>query len=210
MGEPIVSNAYALDVARYKIHVDRKDRTVYVLNEKNKVVKSFPCGIGKGGLKRKTSMRDYVTPTGQFKVDIVLYNDSSYSQVSDEVVNRYKNGLYSEFFQDRKGLEKLFNNMNKIDFNRDGKPDNSYENGYIGLDSAHAVTGPKMRNAWGIPYWYSIALHGSAMTNIGKAKSGGCVHLPSSAVSALIEGGFAMVGTMVVISDVPPNDVSKE
>lgn len=196
---------YAADQS-YSIHINRKDKLFYVINNKeNKIVYRVPCGVGRGGLKHKKSMGDYVTPTGTFYVDVILYKDSKYDSVAPRNINRYKgNNRYSKLVASSAGLADLFKNMNSIDFDRNGIPDHAYGDGYIGLES-DVVTGPKMKMYGSKPYWYSIAIHGTPdETNIGQAKSGGCVHLPAKDLSWLIDNNIVRIGTEVTIGDKDP------
>jgi hypothetical protein len=92
-----------------------------------------------------------------------------------------------------------------LDFDGDGVPDRAYGDGYIGLRSSEAVTGPKMRRYRGTPYWYAIALHGTPdPSSLGEARSGGCVHLPASLLEQLVTGDHIQLGTQVIIADGPP------
>ena len=190
----------------YKLHVDRKERKLYLLDKENKVVFKSSCDVGKGGLVEKKSMSDYVTPTGEFIVDLILFNEPGFSKTSDENIQKYREDkLYAPLTKDASGLAGLFKNMSTIDFDSDGKSDQAYGVGYIGLESKKAVTGPKMRMYGKTPYWFSIALHGTPKReNIGEAASGGCVHVEEEVLTKLIRDGFIKIGTEVKIADTPP------
>lgn len=175
----------------YHLHIDRAQRQLYVLNADGAVAWKAPCGIGRGGLAQKKSMADAVTPTGEFVVDLILDQQPQFDQ------SRRALPL---------SLAQLFQNMNTLDFNGDGRPDHAYGSAYIGLASKTAITGPKLTTYRdGTVYWFSIALHGTPdPTTIGKAASGGCVHLSAETLAKLIEGGVVGIGTRVTIADGPP------
>lgn len=201
----------SLDVSarshEYSLYIDRYGKELYVLKSDGSTLLKTKCGIGRGGLKEKKNMADMVTPTGQFTVDIIMCRDSGYNAVSSELINKYRGDSKShELVSDKAGLDKLFKNMNKIDFDGNGKPDNAYGIVYIGLNSEGTVTGPKLKtHSSGRLYWFSIALHGTTNEdNIGKAKSGGCIHLARDDLTRLIEEKVVRIGTLVTISDGPP------
>ncbi len=168
-------------------------------------------GIGRGGLKTKTSMKDHVTPTGNFEIDIILYRDRNYNRINPKLRERYLQTKFCDFVHNKPALEQLFQNMNRIDFNGDKVPDNTYGTAFMGLNPLYdetLVTGPKFRTAdWpgggNTPYWYSIALHGTPdeKQNLGSANSGGCVHISRNVLSQLIESGIVEIGTQVTILD---------
>lgn len=192
---------------KYSVHINRKDKQFYVIdNKKDKVVYRAPCGVGKGGLKLKKSMSDYITPTGKFYVDVILNKDDKYNSIAPGNVDKCKgNQKYSELASSREGLARLFKNMNSIDFDHNGKPDHAYGIAYIGLQSNASVTGPKMKMYGSTPYWYSIAIHGTPdEANVGRAKSGGCVQLAAKDLSWLMENSIVTIGTKVTISDKDP------
>ena len=173
------------------LHVDRKGHKFYVLDDDGKIIYQAPAGIGRGGLKKKKRMSDQVTPTGNFKVDLILHKNPKWNAISENNKELYKGGLKT-----------LFDNMNGIDFDRNGKSDGAYGTAYIGLDSKDAVTGPKLSQYGKTPYWYSIAIHGTpSPSNIGKSNSGGCVHLSEKDLNHLIEKKIVQIGTPVTISD---------
>ena len=193
--------------SNYTLIIDRKVRTFYVLNDKNKIIRQFPCGIGKGGLKKKKNMSDMITPMGDFVVDIILYKDKQYANIADSAQKRFGSGEYKDFVKDKEGLSKLFENMNSIDFDKNGIPDSAYGIAYIGLDSKNAVTGPKMHTYNDIPYWYSIAVHGTNdPLNIGQARSGGCIHLNEEDLVWLIENKIVTIGSNLEIRDQGPKE----
>lgn len=187
------------------IHIDRKGRTLYVLKH-DRIIYRTHCGTGKGGLKTKKNMSDLITPTGDFKVDLILYKKSKYNAVSKNNIDKYKHSKkYGKFIISTGGLNILLENMNSIDFDKNGIPDYAYGTGYIGLNSDMAITGPKMKAYNNVPYWFSIAIHGTPnKDNIGKANSGGCIHLSEKDLSYLIETDIVKIGTKVIISDLPP------
>lgn len=187
-----VSPTLLADSPAYHLYVDRAQRQLYVLNPEGTVMWQAPCGIGRGGRRVKKSMADEVTPTGEFVVDIILDHTPELNQ---------------SLRATPVGLAQLFRNMDGIDFNGDGRPDHAFGSAYIGLDSKTAITGPKLKPYRdGTLYWFSIALHGTPdPANIGKANSGGCVHLGADSLAHLIEGGIVRIGTRVTIADVPPH-----
>jgi hypothetical protein len=187
------------------LHIDRKHRKIYVLNG-SKVIYKSECGVGRGGLKIKKKMSDFITPTGEFVVDLILYVKPQFNTISMLNFNKYKSSKnYSSLASPPDGLSRLFQNMNNIDFDKNGKADQAYGLGYIGLNSNRAVTGPKMRMYGSVPYWFSIALHGTPNNdNVGQANSGGCIHLSEKDITYLVENRIVKIGTQVIISDLPP------
>lgn len=203
------SYARAGNIDEYSLYIDRSGKELYVLKPDGSVLWKKPCGIGRGGLKQKRNMADSVTPTGQFKIDIILYEKADFNAVSDRIIDKYKQKKkYHGLVSNKEGLSKLFRNMNRIDFNRDGKSDKAYGIAYIGLDSDNAITGPKLKPYHNGPqYWFSIALHGTPNeSNVGKARSGGCVHVNKADLTRLIEEGIVKIGTKVTIADNPPKN----
>lgn len=194
------------------VHVDRLNREVYVLDEAGAVVHQEPAGIGRGGLKDKTTMSDLVTPTGTFTVDLVVSQDGRHNAISAAHRTRWAgDATYGRFVDQEDGLAQLYANMSSLDFNGDGSPDRAYGTAYVGLDAKDVVTGPKMRQYRGTPYWYSIALHGTPdPANLGQARSGGCVHLSADLLTRLITDGTLSIGQKVVIADGPPKAPSAQ
>jgi hypothetical protein len=179
------------------VHVDRAARQLSLL-EDGVLTHSEAIGIGRGGLADKTSMSDFITPTGTFTVDLVLHAAGTHNAVAPMTVAEEFSPLLAD-------LEQLFANMSSLDFDGDGSPDSAYGDAYIGLHSDSAVTGPKMRrHSGGTPYWYSIALHGTVPENLGEANSGGCVHVDGSLLDRLIRDEVLALGSTVTISDAPP------
>lgn len=176
------------------VYIDKAGLQFYVIDQDGNILFKAPCGVGKGGLKQKKNMSDSVTPIGEFTVDLILYENNSFDNIQEPNLVRLPGSL-----------SQLFQNMNSIDFNSDGKPDNAYGSGYIGLDSRTSITGPKMQKYKGTPYWFSIAIHGTPdEKNVGKMNSGGCVHLKKDDLSKIIEMGFIKIGTKVIIGDREP------
>lgn len=200
----LISSANA--AGKPHVYIDRAGLQFYVMDQNGNVLFKAPCGIGKGGLKQKKNMSDSVTPTGEFTVDLILYENNSFDDILKSSADRYsKQKKYFGLISSPDGLSKLFQNMNSLDFNSDGKPDNAYGSGYLGLDSRTSITGPKMQEYKNTPYWFSIAIHGTPdEKNVGKMNSGGCVHLKKADLSKLIETGFIKIGTKVIIGDVEP------
>lgn len=198
-------------VSSAELLIDRAARTLSVIGATGQPDKCR-VGIGKGGLGVKTSMQDQITPTGVFVVDLVLYkNDPRLDDVKPELLQRYKGDSRLKYLQDKRGLAKLFDNMNSIDFNNDGKSDTAYGIAYIGLEgietldkkgsSRKPITGIKLSRYGKTVYWLSIALHGTPNEdeNIGRENSGGCVHVPAAELQKLIESKTVQVGTKVTI-----------
>ena len=195
----------------FTIYISRQDKEMIVVDGQNQEIIKTSIGIGRGGLKQKINMMDLVTPTGELEVDLILYQDKNFSRVSSDVQEKYLNSQFQSFVDDQEGLEKLFFNMNSIDFDGNGKADNSYGIAYIGLTSVNdnnVVTGPKMRLAnWqggnNTPYWFSIALHGTPNENkdLGAANSGGCIHVSQEVLSEIIEKELITIDTKVIIND---------
>lgn len=195
----------------FVIKIKRSTKEMTIFDRHNVAMMKTPIGIGRGGLKTKTDMIDLVTPIGTMKVDLILYKDENFNQVAPEMKAKYLSSGFKDFFTNQAGLKQLFQNMNRIDFNSDGQPDQSYGIAYIGLTSAtdqKIVTGPKMRYAnWqsgkNIPYWFSIALHGTSTEekDLGSANSGGCIHVSRKVLTEIIETGIIQIDTQVIITD---------
>jgi hypothetical protein len=205
------SSEFVKNLKPVTIKINRKTKVMNVLDNQGNVILNSTVGIGRGGLNTKSAMSDLITPTGTMRVDLILYKEISYNAIDPSIRNKFLNSEYKEYVNDNESLNRLFQNMNRLDFDGDGLPDNSYGIAYIGLSSAvegGGVTGPKMRYAnWkgahNIPYWYSIALHGTLNENddLGAANSGGCVHVAGDVLTELIESGMVDIGTRVIIFD---------
>ncbi len=188
--------------SNYSIKILRKQKRLLVINKDGKTVLEAAVGIGRGGLGKKNSMSDCITPAGNFKVDLILYQDSAYNDIAPSSKRKYaSNKEISKILASREGLAGLFSNMNSLDFDGDGRSDTAYGAAYIGLDSKDSVTGPKISQFSGKTYWYSIALHGTPheKENIGKSHSGGCVQLPETCLKRLIEEGILKTGSELLI-----------
>ena len=179
---------------------------LYVLDNQRAVLHQEPIGIGRGGLGEKVSMSDFVTPLGTFTVDLVLEDSGQHNAIAPSLRDRWTGDpTYGALVEPQSGLTTLYRNMSSLDFNGDQAPDRAYGVAYVGLDSASAITGPKMRLFRGTPYWYSIALHGTPSSEqLGQARSGGCVHVSAPLLRRLIREGTLAVGQTVRIADGPP------
>lgn len=190
-------------VHSFSIEINRRERTLSLF-ENGRLIRSARIGIGRGGVKDKKSMDDFVTPTGEFTVDLIVSRDGRFNRVSDDLRRKYAaDPQFREFFTEPNGLARLFDNMSSLDFDGDRLPDHAYGTAYIGLNSDRAITGPKMRSFKGTPYWYSIAIHGTNHPDrdLGGANSGGCVHLDAGTLEDLVTKGFVTIGTKVIIKD---------
>lgn len=197
----------------YSIRIERKSKRISVFDSSGKVVLRGPVGIGKGGLLGKRNMADLVTPTGNFVVNIVLSNDQRQVKISPELRNKYKSDkAYADFLNSPEGLVRMFNNMSSLDFDGDGKGDTAYGAGYVGLAlspsagsavkrRASSIVGPGARVYQGKVSWYSIAIHGTPNPEraLGKATSGGCVHVDAKNLKTLLD--IVPLGTSVSITD---------
>jgi hypothetical protein len=183
--------------------IERKTCRLLVLDEKGKPVLESPVGLGRGGLAVKQSMADCITPTGEFKVDIVLCKESRFNAVAGSSADKYKaDSSALAYLSSSLGLARLFANMNSLDFNGDGKPDCAYGAAYVGLDSGDSgLSGPKLSKFKGKPYWFSIAVHGTLneSSDIGKFCSGGCIQVPAANLMKLIKNKSLQIGTRVVV-----------
>lgn len=190
--------ASGADAATVKIN--RRDR-IMILTAGGADLLRSNVGLGRGGIKKKLTMADEVTPTGSFAVDLILSPDPSRSECSPAIKQRYSKGPYAKYFVSPASLSQLFAQMNSLDFNGDGKPDGAYGQAYIGLDGPG--TGPKMSLFRGKPYWFSIAMHGTPRPQecIGKYNSGGCIHLPADVLSKLLDQHMVSIGSSVSVSD---------
>jgi len=193
------------------IIIDRKNKTMQVIDSSGETILSTPVGIGRGGLKGKNSMQDCITPTGYFVVDVVLTLDPALNQIAPQQASTVS-PRFSHLVKDSRGLAKIFETMNSQDFNRDGKPDRAYGYAFIGIDGKN--TGPKLIAAGKSARWYSIALHGSPKESkaIGAATSEGCIHVPERVLKQILRGRIVGVGTPVHITDEAElrNDVKRK
>jgi hypothetical protein len=184
----------------YSLLIKRKQKILQVLKrESAKPVAEYKIDIGRGGIKSKKTMHDEITPTGNFKVDLIVSDDERRNEISPQSKKRYTGKTYRQLVSDKKGLRRLFANMSSLDFDGNGKPDRAYGSAYIGLDSKSGITGPKLTRYKGTPYWYSIAIHGTPEGKIGKS-SGGCIHVDKEALATLIEK-YVKIDTAVRIED---------
>ena len=194
-------------------------------------------GIGRGGIKEKKftqpkdgRLDDEVTPTGLFTVDVIMSEDGTHDAVSDVVRERYKDDArYGEFITHEGGLNRLFKNMNALDFNRDAYADNAYGKAYFGLNVAgtEAEDAKKIRLSWqGLCYskwcwvktgpkmtihfvdgteqvgWHSVAIHGTNRRDkLGRASSGGAVYIKSDVIASIFETKHLQIGSLVKIAD---------
>jgi hypothetical protein len=184
------------------VEVDRKERRLVVLDPRGKLRLESRVGLGRGGLAGKHNMNDGITPCGKFKVDIVLCCDSRFNAVSRTVADRYKKDRQAcAYLNSTEGLSRLFSNMNSLDFNADGRPDNAYGTAYIGLDSPLCLTGPKLSRFSNKTYWFSIAIHGTnnEKANIGKLNSGGCIQVPAAILDRLVRDRILVTGSTVLV-----------
>lgn len=182
--------------------IDRKKRTMSVVNESGKTLVSCSVGIGRGPLKNKSNMQDCITPVGEFFIDVVLSDNPQFNDIAAAQRSQIaRNARFAGFVKDGDGLARVFRTMNEQDFNRDGIPDRAYGCAYFGLNGKN--TGPKLIAAGPSARWYSIALHGSPneAKAIGGATSEGCIHLPQSILKRLLSEHLIGVGTPVHISD---------
>ncbi len=184
--------------------VNRRTKQLKVFAPQGNLILQTFVGVGRGGLKAKKNLADLVTPKGEMEVDLILYENPRYNQIAPSLKNKYlEHKDYQRLVKEPNGLKNLFDKMNSLDFDLDGVSDRAYGVGYIGLNSSSVVTGPKMWHFQGVPYWFSIALHGTPdeEENIGRSNSGGCIHLPSTVLRQMIEQEIVSVGTKVVVTD---------
>lgn len=194
------------------IIIDRQMKQLVIKDGGGHILLTTTVGIGRGALKKKTSMQDCITPTGKFRVDVILTDDPKLCAIDPSVKE-----TLSKNSQDAKSalsnpeaLSTIFKTMNAFDFNHDGKSDNAYGYAFIGLDGEQ--TGPKLiptvRNGGnggngGRFRWYSIAMHGSPNEEkaIGHATSEGCIHIKKSVLKDILARHLVEVRTQVVILD---------
>jgi len=183
--------------------IDRTAKTLFVQSTGTNQV-HCRVGIGSGGLRAKKNMADRITPSGEFVVDLILYQNPDYDNIDPRLLQRFSSAT---LLRSRQGLSVLFEKMNGLDFDHNGSSDTAYGIAYIGLEGLpnkeglKPVTGPKLSKYNGTDYWFSIALHGTPneVTNIGSAHSGGCVHVPARVLKQLIESKTVQIGTRVII-----------
>lgn len=182
--------------------IDRKSRSLSIVNQAGRILLSCPIGIGRGPLKEKSSMQDCITPTGAFTVDVVLTDTPALNQIDKSTKEQIeRDARFRQFVKDGDGLAKVFRTMNEQDFNRDGAPDKAYGLAFLGLQGKN--TGPKLIAAGKSARWYSIALHGTPneARAIGGATSEGCIHLSRESLKTILDAHFVGVGTSVYIND---------
>lgn len=103
--------------SEFAIEIRRISHTLMVVDSRRAIQLIAPIGIGKGGIKDKKSMADFVTPTGTFEVDLILYANSTYNRISDESRESVaKNETFRHITNSSTGLAQLFENMNRIYF----------------------------------------------------------------------------------------------
>ena len=176
-----------------------------IVDAAGKTLLACPVGIGRGPLKDKVSMQDCITPSGRFVVDVVLSENLNANQIDakSKASISSANPRFAPFVRDAYALSKVFETMNRQDFNRDGRPDHAYGYAFIGLDGKS--TGPKSKLIAAGPSarWYSIGLHGTAKEAkaIGANTSEGCIHVPKAVLKSLLDKHLIGVGTPVYIND---------
>jgi len=190
----------------HSIYINRSTKKLHVLDGNGTIISTFDCGIGRGRLQEKKSMGDYVTPTGDFIVDLIIFENGEFNQISQSNKEKFESEKeYKKYLKDKVGLSKLFKNMNNIDFDNNQRPDQAYGTAYIGLDSKDSITGPKLNKYRNVVRWYSIGIHGTPneTNNISASNSGGCIHLKATDLKSIIEKGILNIGTKVKIGDEP-------
>ncbi|MBC8000814.1 MAG: L,D-transpeptidase [Leptolyngbya sp.] len=188
------------------IIIDRKLKQLVIKDGDGRILLTTTVGIGRGELKKKTSMQDCITPTGKFRVDVILTDDPKLCAIDSSVKKTLsRNSLNARAaLSSPDALSTIFKTMNAVDFNRDGKSDYAYGYAFIGLDGDQ--TGPKLVSSGlngGKVRWYSIAMHGSPNEekSIGHATSEGCIHIKKSVLKDILARHLVDVGTQVVILD---------
>jgi hypothetical protein len=182
--------------------IDRKSRSLSIVNQAGRILLSCPIGIGRGLLKEKSSMQDCITPTGAFTVDVVLTDTPALNQIDKTTKEQIeRDARFRPFVKDGDALAKVFRTMNEQDFNHDGVPDKAYGLGFLGLQGKN--TGPKIIAAGKSARWYSIALHGTPneAKAIKGATSEGCIHLSRASLKTILDAHLVGVGTPVYIND---------
>lgn len=194
--------ANAADTRAQSALIDGVQKKISVFDRFGKLMLTSPVQIGKGGVGVKRSMADFITPVGEFDVDIILSHREDEVAVVQTLSDRFgRSPSYRRYFERRSGLVSLFQSMNSLDFDGNKEPDSAYGRGYIGLNSKQFVTGPKMHQFKGRPYWFSIALHGTPDEDgFGKGTSGGCVHLPREVLDRILTEELLTLGSKVTIS----------
>lgn len=186
----------------YTITIRRSNCTMQVLSPTGATVVSCPVSLGRGGIKQKHSMADYVTPTGTFTVDLILDEEKpQFNAIAKESLEALKHHRWQKLISSNTKLRVLFATMNNLDFNGDGHADHAYGIAYIGLNGLNS--GPKLSSFQSKPYWYSIALHGTAHgeRQLGSYSSGGCIHVSEEILRKLIETHLVTINTPVTIVD---------
>ncbi|HEY9785117.1 MAG TPA: L,D-transpeptidase [Candidatus Obscuribacterales bacterium] len=194
--------AESSQISTNRIIIDRRSKEMQVVSARGNVLLRCPVGIGKGGLAPKKSIADSVTPTGEFRVDVILTARPELNAIDSSMVKRFaRDNTFKPYVSTAGGLAKLFANMNSLDFNRDGKPDEAYGFAYIGIDGPK--TGPKLARLHKVVRWYSIGLHGTPIEKgrIGAMTSEGCIHVGQANLKRLVEERMVGIGTPVIIRD---------
>ena len=102
------ANLQSKNSDEYSLHINRSSKQFYVIKPDGSVLWEKPCGIGRGGLKQKKTMSDFVTPTGQFTIDIILYEKEKFNAVSDKIIRKYqKDSKYHKLVSSKEGQKFL-------------------------------------------------------------------------------------------------------
>jgi len=207
----LVVSAFAVSVqvafsqnvsAGNSVLINRQKRQLTINDSSGHVLLTSPVGIGRGPLKKKTSMHDCITPTGKFRIDVILAENPDDCAIDRSLKNTLaKNPHNAIAVRSPERLSALFKAMNAVDFNKDGTADGAYGFAFIGLDGEQ--TGPKLVPSGSGVRWYSIALHGSPHEEkaVGNATSEGCVHLKEEVLKDILNRHLVNIGTQVVIVD---------
>lgn len=131
----------------------------------------FFLGMGsKGVITSKKRFKDGYSMTGDFRVVALLAKDKF--EMTDKLLQKSKRSR--EYLQTH-----LFINMNRIDFNGDGKA-GEYGDAYIALWPVDDTSGHHFgfHPHKGVYRYYGYAIHGAEdESKIGRKSTGGCLNL---------------------------------
>ncbi len=157
------------------------------------VVRRFPVGSGTRGIRAEGErFAGGWSLLGRFRVQMIL--GPGRAELDGDLVARAGRSL-----EDLR--EKLFANMNSIDFDGDGQA-GEYGAGYVGLRPLAGGDEPFHFGTYrGVFRWYGYAIHGTADAGkVGKRSTGGCINLLESDLLAVLSA--VELGDLVEVREV--------
>ena len=148
---------------------------------------SFPVGYGrKGWLEAGSRFRDGFSLLGKFRINAILAPGRC--EMTPQLLQR--SGKDEEYLRER-----LFLNMDSIDFDADGRG-GEYGGGYLSLEPMVGQRNGKTRQVVqpfafcefkGVFRWYSFAIHGTQdASRVGRASTGGCINVGEQTLESLL------------------------